>query len=79
MSALGQKADIRSLFDLLIGTPSKIQEFQRSKQSFSQLAQNEDWLAVNCEPCRITLMSGMPHLSTSTRIFPRHCAQLGAP
>jgi len=27
--------------------PSKIREFQRSKQSFSDLAQNEDWLADN--------------------------------
>jgi hypothetical protein len=27
--------------------PSEIREFQRSKQSFSDLAQNEDWLADN--------------------------------
>ncbi|HSD84693.1 MAG TPA: hypothetical protein VLG46_12575 [Anaerolineae bacterium] len=27
--------------------PSEIREFQRSKQSFSELAQNEDWLADN--------------------------------
>ena len=27
--------------------PSEIKEFQRSKQSFSQLAHNEDWLAAN--------------------------------
>ena len=27
--------------------PSEIREFQRSKQSFSVLAQNEDWLADN--------------------------------
>jgi len=27
--------------------PSEIREFQRSKQSFSDLAQNEDWLANN--------------------------------
>ena len=27
--------------------PSEIREFQRSKESFSQLAQNEDWLADN--------------------------------
>jgi hypothetical protein len=27
--------------------PSEIHEFQRSKQSFSDLAQNEDWLADN--------------------------------
>jgi hypothetical protein len=27
--------------------PSEIREFQRSKESFSQLAQNEDWLANN--------------------------------
>ena len=27
--------------------PSKIREFQRSKQSFSMLADNEDWLAAN--------------------------------
>ena len=27
--------------------PSKIREFQRSKQSFSNLAKNEDWLADN--------------------------------
>ena len=27
--------------------PSEIKEFQRSKQSFSQLAHNEDWLATN--------------------------------
>jgi hypothetical protein len=29
--------------------PSEIREFQRSMQSFSQLAQNEDWLAANFE------------------------------
>lgn len=27
--------------------PSEIREFQRSEQSFSELAQNEDWLANN--------------------------------
>jgi hypothetical protein len=27
--------------------PGEIREFQRSKQSFSDLAQNEDWLAAN--------------------------------
>ena len=27
--------------------PSEIRELQRSKQSFSELAQNEDWLAAN--------------------------------
>ena len=27
--------------------PSEIKEFQKSKQSFSQLAHNEDWLAAN--------------------------------
>lgn len=27
--------------------PSEIREFQRSKQSFTDLAQNEDWLAAN--------------------------------
>jgi hypothetical protein len=27
--------------------PSEIREFQRSKQSYSELAQNEDWLADN--------------------------------
>ena len=27
--------------------PREIKEFQRSKQSFSQLAHNEDWLAAN--------------------------------
>jgi hypothetical protein len=27
--------------------PSDIQEFQRSKESYSQLAQTEDWLAAN--------------------------------
>jgi len=27
--------------------PSEIREFQRSKQSFSELTQNEDWLADN--------------------------------
>jgi hypothetical protein len=29
--------------------PSEIREFQRSMQSFSQLAQNEEWLADNFE------------------------------
>lgn len=31
------------------GVPSEIREFQRSVQSFNQLAQNEDWLANNFE------------------------------
>lgn len=29
------------------GVPSEIREFQRSKKSFTALAQNEDWLADN--------------------------------
>jgi hypothetical protein len=29
------------------GIPSEIREFQRSKESFSALAENEDWLANN--------------------------------
>ena len=29
--------------------PGEIREFQRSKQSFSALAQNEDWLAINSD------------------------------
>jgi hypothetical protein len=29
--------------------PSEIREFQRSRQSFNMLAENEDWLAANFE------------------------------
>lgn len=40
--------------------PDEIKELQRSEQSFSQLAHNEDWLAANFEKILHSQDSGKP-------------------